>query len=43
MGEASPLNCSLSEREMKVPSVTIEVQTMKQKWTETRLTGKIMF
>ena len=40
MGVASPL--ILSDRETEVPSATIEVQTMKQKWTEIRLAGRIM-
>ena len=42
VGAASPLDCILSDRETHVPRATIEVQSMKQKWTEIRLTGRIM-
>ena len=42
VGAASPLACSLSVREMHVASATIVVQTMKQKWTEILLTGRII-
>ena len=40
MGVASPL--ILSDREIEAPSATIEVQIMKQRWTEIRLAGRIM-